>query len=173
MANFERSGWRDQWLSSRHRIWGPGICASDIDWMPYAEYTDGGQPVAVCDYKHKAATEPLAHASRVSIGAMANLWTMRGSFMKKLAYWTVRYWPDHDGAVEVLAMNDSASADAIAMGWRGLHRGHSVPPVATWISLTEFQWVGYQYRARGYFHAIPAKLGQEMPPWNELMGSRS
>lgn len=45
----ERTGWRDEWISTRHRQWGWDCPAADIDFL-MVEY-NMGQPVAVVDYK--------------------------------------------------------------------------------------------------------------------------
>ncbi len=48
----ERSGWRDKKLSKKHREWGAGLYAIDIDFL---EYKDDGVPVALFEYKHEFA----------------------------------------------------------------------------------------------------------------------
>lgn len=45
----ERTGWRDEALSLRHRVWGWDCPAADIDFL-MIEY-DGGWPKALVDYK--------------------------------------------------------------------------------------------------------------------------
>lgn len=45
----ERSGWRDQWISQRHRSWGYDCPMVDIDFLAI-EYTQK-VPVALVDYK--------------------------------------------------------------------------------------------------------------------------
>lgn len=49
----ERSGWRDQRLSERHRQWGWNCPAVDLDFV-MAEYNHG-KPVALVEYKLKGA----------------------------------------------------------------------------------------------------------------------
>ena len=45
----ERSGWRDQWISQRHRAWGYDCPCVDIDFLAI-EYTQR-VPVALVEYK--------------------------------------------------------------------------------------------------------------------------
>lgn len=49
MSTTERSGWRDQALSERHREWGTNCPCVDVDFL-LCEY-DGGEPVALISYK--------------------------------------------------------------------------------------------------------------------------
>ena len=56
MTGTERSGWRDEDLSRRHRRWGYDINAVDLDLI-LAEY-DEGRPVALIEYKHVRAARP-------------------------------------------------------------------------------------------------------------------
>lgn len=50
----ERTGFRDEWISERHRQWGFNCPAKDIDFL-LAEY-DRGEPRALIEYKHKNAS---------------------------------------------------------------------------------------------------------------------
>lgn len=45
----ERSGWRDEWISERHRHWGYNCPAVDVDFV-MVEYNQG-TPVALVEYK--------------------------------------------------------------------------------------------------------------------------
>lgn len=45
----ERTAWRDEWISQRHRLWGADCPAADIDFLA-VEY-DLAVPVAIVDYK--------------------------------------------------------------------------------------------------------------------------
>lgn len=45
----ERTQWRDQWISQRHRMWGTDCPAADIDFLA-VEY-NLAVPVAIVDYK--------------------------------------------------------------------------------------------------------------------------
>lgn len=45
----ESTGWRDEWISKRHRSWGMDCPATDIDFL-MVEY-DHREPVALVEYK--------------------------------------------------------------------------------------------------------------------------
>lgn len=47
----ERTGWRDESLSRRHRHWGFDCPGNDLDWIEY----DRGEPVALFEYKNEFA----------------------------------------------------------------------------------------------------------------------
>lgn len=66
----ERTGWRDQVLSQRHRTWGFDCPALDLDFI-LAEY-DTRVPVALIDYKHGLNWEPRA-ADRSNMAVLAEL----------------------------------------------------------------------------------------------------
>lgn len=53
MSRHERSGWRDEDLSRRHREWGFDCPAVDLDFV-MVEY-DNAEPVALIEYKQEGA----------------------------------------------------------------------------------------------------------------------
>ena len=53
MSSKERTGWRDQALSERHRAWGWDCPALDMDFV-MIEY-DNGKATALVEYKHEQA----------------------------------------------------------------------------------------------------------------------
>lgn len=65
----ERTGWRDEELSRRHRLWGWDCPAIDIDFL-MLEY-NRGEPVAVVEYKHENA--PLQKPKHPSYKAIRSL----------------------------------------------------------------------------------------------------
>jgi hypothetical protein len=101
----ERTGWRDQELSLRHRHWGFNCPMVDVDFLA-VEY-DGGVPKVLVDYKHEQANEAdPTHASMRALIALAN----RGvPHIPALPFMIVRYWPDI-WAFEVVPMNEAARA---------------------------------------------------------------
>jgi len=52
MASIERTNWRDERLSRRHREWGDINRMTDIDFL-VIEYLDDGYPVAIIEYKNE------------------------------------------------------------------------------------------------------------------------
>lgn len=72
MTAYERSGWRDQAISDRHRKWGFNCPAADLDFLA-VEY-NLGLPVAIVEYKHKQAKKPdLKHPTYRALTALANM----------------------------------------------------------------------------------------------------
>ena len=67
----ERTGWRDQRISERHRMWGFDCPALDIDFL-MLEY-DYGVPSALIEFKHEAA--PLIRMGHPGIRALKVLST--------------------------------------------------------------------------------------------------
>lgn len=51
----ERTGWRDEEISRRHRLWGVACPAVDLDFV-LMEYHHG-KPCAIVEYKHVRARE--------------------------------------------------------------------------------------------------------------------
>lgn len=70
----ERSGWRDQALSLRHREWGWDCPATDLDFV-MLEY-DQGIAEAVIEYKHEYAK--LADPKSASFRALKDLGNRAG-----------------------------------------------------------------------------------------------
>jgi hypothetical protein len=96
----ERSGWRDEAISARHRHWGFNCPAVDIDFL-VVEY-NLGVPVALIEFKHHLADPPdIKHAS---YRAYLDLADNRAT---PLPFLIVRYWPDI-WAFEVTPINEMA-----------------------------------------------------------------
>lgn len=71
MSAGERTGWRDEAISARHREWGFNCPAADLDFV-VIEYNLGA-PVALVEYKHLAAFEPnLKHPTYMAHRTLAN-----------------------------------------------------------------------------------------------------
>jgi len=81
----ERTGWRDESISQRHREWGWDCPAVDIDFL-LVEY-DRACPVAIIEYKHEKA--PLQYATHPSYRALSTLATDAGR-----SFFAVRYAGD-------------------------------------------------------------------------------
>lgn len=67
----ERSGWRDEALSRRHREWGFDCPAVDIDFLA-VEY-DAGLPVALAEYKAAGTPVDLKSPSMRAVATLANM----------------------------------------------------------------------------------------------------
>lgn len=71
MSVHERTGWRDEWISRRHREWGFNCPAVDLDFL-MVEYNLGA-PVALVEYKYIAAREPdLRHPTYRALRILAD-----------------------------------------------------------------------------------------------------
>ena len=81
MANYERTGWRDQRISVRHRLWGDKLYAVDMDWLVVEFYY--GKPVVVIQYKEVCCrgyldldTAPLKALAWLADGREIPLWVV-------------------------------------------------------------------------------------------------
>lgn len=80
----ERSGWRDESLSRRHREWGFNCPAVDLDFL-MVEY-NLGKPVGLVEYKHHQARMPsLNHATYRALSELATV--------ANLPFVIAFYWP--------------------------------------------------------------------------------
>lgn len=118
----ERTGWRDQRISQRHRSWGYDCPALDLDFL-MVEY-DAGKASALVEYKHESAA-PI-RGGHPSVRALIDLADRAG-----LPAFIVRYTDDFAWWY-VTPLNDPA---------RALHPKEGF--------LTEEQWVDLLYRCRG------------------------
>jgi hypothetical protein len=67
----ERNGWRDEWISNRHRAWGVNCPAVDLEFI-MCEYNHG-MPVALVEYKHvNAKPVDRKHATYRALIALAD-----------------------------------------------------------------------------------------------------
>lgn len=85
MSAHERTGWRDESLSRRHRAWGFNCPAVDLDFL-MVEYNLGA-PVALVEYKDRRARQPdLKHPTYRAINELADL--------AQLPFLIAFYWPE-------------------------------------------------------------------------------
>lgn len=118
----ERSHWRDEEISKRHRLWGWDCPAIDIDFL-VIEY-DCGKAVALVEYKHENAKPQLP--SHPSYRALVDLGNRAG-----IPVFAVRYADDFSWW-QVVPLNPMART------W--------IPERQV---MTEADWVGLLYRMRG------------------------
>src|ERR1700676_3377212 len=103
MTGKERSGWRDQEISARHRDWGTDCPAVDIDFF-LTEYNHG-KPVALIEYK--LYTVDTVDVSKPSYQALIDLANNYGGKGGPLPALLVFYWPV-EWAFCVHPLNESA-----------------------------------------------------------------
>lgn len=100
-VRLERTGWRCQDISDRHRTWGFDCPAVDLDFV-MAEYNHG-LPVALVEYKHRQARAPnLDHATYRALAALANGYSDGPLPFFVTFYDPVRWW------FRVVPVNDPA-----------------------------------------------------------------
>lgn len=135
----ERTGWRDQEISERHREWGFNCPAVDLDFL-MVEY-NLGKPVGVIEYKHARARMPeVRHPTYRALCELADF--------AALPFMVVFYYPPH-WAFRVHPIN-----------------GVARQTFADGQLLTERQFVTALYRMRRLTLAkhLAEKLKDELPP---------
>lgn len=94
----ERTGWRDQEISQRHRTWGFNCPAVDLDFL-MVEY-NLGKPVGVIEYKHSRARMPdMQHPTYRALRELAD--------SANLPFMVVFYFTP-EWAFQVYPANDTA-----------------------------------------------------------------
>jgi hypothetical protein len=128
----ERSGWRDERISLRHRAWGWDCPAVDVDFL-LLEY-DAGRAAALVEYKHEDAQ--IVRLAHPSIRAIADL-----AERADLPAFVVRYGDDFSWWYPT-PLTDRARALLPEPGF-----------------LSEREWMGLLYRCRG--RRLPAEWSQQ------------
>lgn len=136
----ERTGWRDQEISNRHRMWGFNCPAVDLDFL-MVEY-NLGKPVGLIEYKHARAQLPdLKHATYRALIELADI--------AGLPFCVAFYWPEV-WAFRVYPVNETA-------------RKHFAAPHE---DFNERQFVARLYRIRylAVGDDLLHRLHKELPP---------
>jgi len=134
----ERTGWRDQEISARHRLWGFNCPAVDLDFL-MVEYNHG-KPVGLVEFKHYLAQFPnLLHATYRAIVDLADNYRPTDGREPGLPCLIAFYWPDM-WAFRIHPLND------LARGW-----------FAEGELITEREFVSRLYRIR-HFAVEPSVL---------------
>ena len=137
----ERTGWRDQRISERHRQWGYDCPATDIDFL-LLEY-DTGKPAAIVEYKRDGASKPnLKRATYRALSILANC--------AKISFLIAFYWPKI-WAFQVFPVNKYAK-NHFKWGER--------------FNEIEFVKMLYNLRNKVLNRVIEEKLNTEYPPAN-------
>lgn len=101
MSAQERTGWRDEAISGRHRSWGFNCPAVDLDFL-VVEY-NLGLPSAIVEYKHwQTSGWNTQHPTYRALTDLANGY--RGIGLPALV---VKYWPDI-WAFQTFPLNEAA-----------------------------------------------------------------
>lgn len=129
MTSYERTGWRDEAISRRHRDWGEHLPAVDADFL-LLEY-DHSTIVGVVDYKHHqryglwAPDVDLVSIDEWSVRALRHAADRLG-----VPFWLAVYWP--------------ATWSFLVVPVNGVARRHFAAPTL----LTERAYVAWLYRLR-------------------------
>lgn len=87
----ERTGWRDENLSARHRRWGWDTPAVDLDFL-FLEY-DKGKAVALVEYKHERATPQFAthptYQAMIDLGTRADIPVLAARYAGDFSWWNI------------------------------------------------------------------------------------
>ena len=137
----ERTGWRDQEISNRHRAWGFDCPAVDLDFL-MVEY-NLGLPVALCEYKHHQARMP--NLSHPTYRALINL---GDGYKEPLPVFMAFYWPGV-WAMRVYPLNDAA---------------RSVFEMAEILTEREFVMRLYRLRRLVLARELSDRLHDDLPP---------
>lgn len=113
----EFTGWRDEALSRRHRLWGFDCPVVDIDFMMH-EY-DYGNPVAIIDYKHETAPQ-ITFKNNNGLVANRNLCNAAGIYFFVVRYCrrTINGWRQY--RFKVFSGNEKARELLNSMGANGV-----------------------------------------------------
>ncbi|MGO8854398.1 MAG: hypothetical protein ACLQO1_01620 [Steroidobacteraceae bacterium] len=94
----ERTGWRDQEISDRHRRWGADCPAVDLDFLLTEIHV--GEPAALVEYKHFRA-RPVDSAAAVFLALR------RLADRAEIPFLVAWYWPN-SWAFRIRPLNDLA-----------------------------------------------------------------
>jgi hypothetical protein len=119
----ERTGWRDQALSQRHRFWGWDCPAVDLDFL-FLEY-DRGKATALVEYKNEHAGPQRAshptYQALIDLGTRANIPVFAVRYSDDFSWW------------RVIPLNSVAKKH-----------------LSNRAEMTEKQYVEFLYKMRGY-----------------------
>lgn len=119
----ERTGWRDEALSRRHRRWGWDCPAVDLDFL-FLEY-DHGKASAIVEYKNEHAAPQYAshptYQAMIDLGNKADIPVIACRYADDFSWW--RAVPLNEKAKEFISDRQD---------------------------LSEEEWVRLLYRIRGY-----------------------
>jgi hypothetical protein len=141
MSSYERTGWRDQAISERHRVWGEDCPCIDIDFL-LVEF-NRGKPVALVEYKDIHAQSPnIGHPSYRALIELANGHSV-GALPFLIAFYQSDIW-----AFRIIPVNEAAKAH-----------------FAVNEMLTEIEYVSRLYRLRNFVlpEHVKKKLQTKLP----------
>lgn len=130
----ERTGWRDEAISGRHRKWGWDCPAIDIDFLAL-EY-DKGKPVAIIEYKNERAQDICAthpsYQAIIALGDAASIPVFVVRYSSAFTWFTVI--PLNDPAKKWVPIRDDKISEREYVTLLYRIRGYT-PPNSLWDSL--------------------------------------
>lgn len=122
----ERTGWRDEALSQRHRRWGWDCPAVDLDFL-MLEY-DHGKASAIVEYKNEHAAPQYAshptYQAMIDLGTRAGIPVIACRYADDFSLWKVT--PLNDKAKEYIPTREEMKeSDFVSLLYR--LRGYDVP----------------------------------------------
>jgi len=142
---YERTGFRDESISRRHREWGIDCPAVDVDLM-LIEY-DKGIPAALVDYKERHSSVPLVSQS-ANMKALGGLFNVNGQQLPFIVCyydretWAFKAHPMNARAVDIMCTDKP-------------------------LELTENEWVKWLYFIRGRVVDSTIAASRQHIQWNE------
>jgi hypothetical protein len=94
----KRTGWRDQEISERHRLWGASCPAVDLDFLLTEIHV--GEPAALVEYKH-------FHARPINVASAVFTALRRLADRAEIPFLVAWYWPN-SWAFRICPINDLA-----------------------------------------------------------------
>ena len=132
----ERTGWRDEKISQRHRLYGRWARITDIDFM-VVEYSSNAVPKALIEYKHFRSS----FATHFQLNAYRNLGDMAGIPFFLATYCNEEWW------YRVSPQNNHARE------WFTSEQ-----------DMTEHQYVTFLRDLRGVTESVPEGMNHIAPP---------
>lgn len=87
MSQSERTGWRDEWISHRHRCWGMPLPINDIDFL-ICEYKST-DPVAIIEYKEQSSPkhtkDEWQYQAIINLADRANVYCFNVRYTRDIA----------------------------------------------------------------------------------------
>ena len=119
----ERTGWRDEKLSARHRLWGWDCPAIDIDFL-MVEYNHG-KPSALVEYKNEHAepqyrTHP-SYQTLIALGDGSGVPVIAARYADDFSWWKIT--PLNKAAYDIIPEQKKVSEEewvALLYNLRGL-----------------------------------------------------
>lgn len=140
----ERSGWRDEKISQRHREWGFNCPLTDIDFLVVEYYYS--QPKAIVEYKHEHAKIDFTKLTSIGMAPQSYKAIEHLANAANIPFFVVRYKDDFS-FWNITPMNKQAKSY-----------------VKETKNLSEEAYVELLYKIRG--RSLPEDIKQKLRQWS-------